>query len=220
MPRRGELSFEKFKVGRKNLICHQKSEFYPFKLGRNLMNCSNFAFMEEFVVLIDEQDNPLGLMEKQQAHVAGLLHRAFSVFIFNEKGELLLQQRAADKYHSPLLWTNTCCSHPRENESYKAAAKRRLQEEMGFQCEIEGKFHFIYKAQLGETLFEHELDHVFTGIYSGEIKINPAEVNDYKWIKMEDLIQDIQENPDLYTVWFKIIFDEYLTKLPYESNHQ
>jgi isopentenyl-diphosphate delta-isomerase len=176
--------------------------------------------MEEFVVLIDEQDNQLGLMEKQQAHIAGLLHRAFSVFIFNEKGELLLQQRAAQKYHSPLLWTNTCCSHPRENESYKEAAIRRLQEEMGFQCEIEEKFHFIYKAQLGEELFEHELDHVFTGIYSGEININPGEVNDYKWIEMEDLILDMKENPDLYTVWFKIIFDEYLTKLPYESNHQ
>jgi isopentenyl-diphosphate delta-isomerase len=176
--------------------------------------------MEEFVVLIDEQDNQLGLMEKQQAHIAGLLHRAFSVFIFNEKGELLLQQRAAQKYHSPLLWTNTCCSHPRENESYKEAAIRRLQEEMGFQCEIEEKFHFIYKAQLGEELFEHELDHVFTGIYSGEININTDEVNDYKWIEMEDLILDMKENPDLYTVWFKIIFDEYLTKLPYESNHQ
>lgn len=176
--------------------------------------------MEEFVVLIDEQDNQLGLMEKQQAHVAGLLHRAFSVFIFNEKGELLMQQRAADKYHSPLLWTNTCCSHPRENETYKEAAIRRLEEEMGFVCEIEPKFHFIYKAQLGERLFEHELDHVFTGTYSGEIKINPEEVNAYKWMKMEDLIQDMKDNPAEYTVWFKIIFDEYLTKLPYESYHQ
>lgn len=175
--------------------------------------------MEELVVLVDETDNPIGLMEKQQAHVAGLLHRAFSVFVFNPKGELLLQQRAADKYHSPLLWTNTCCSHPRENETYLEAAHRRLQEEMGFDCELEGKFHFIYKAQLEEKLFEHELDHVFTGFYDGEISINKEEVADYQWISMEDLISDMKSNPENYTVWFRIIFDEYLTKLQYAGNH-
>lgn len=174
--------------------------------------------MEEFVVLINEKDEQLGLMEKQQAHVAGLLHRAFSVFVFNSKGEVLLQQRALDKYHSPGLWTNTCCSHPRDGETYEQAAHRRLVEEMGFDCEIEPKFHFIYKAQLGEQLFEHELDHVFTGFYEGEIKINPDEVADYKWISMEDLIKDINENPEKYTVWFRIIFDEYLAKLEYAGN--
>ncbi len=174
--------------------------------------------MEEFVVLIDEQDNELGLMEKQQAHVAGLLHRAFSVFVFNPKGELLLQQRATDKYHSPGLWTNTCCSHPRENETYLEAAHRRLQEEMGFDCELEPKFHFIYKAQLGEKLFEYELDHVFTGQYDGEIKINKEEVGNFKWISLEELMANMDSNQEKYTIWFRIIFDEYLTKLQYAGN--
>lgn len=173
--------------------------------------------MEEFVVLVNENDEVLGLMEKQQAHVAGLLHRAFSVFIFNSKGELLLQQRASDKYHSPALWTNTCCSHPRENETYLEAAHRRLQEEMGFDCELEPKFHFIYKAKLDENLFEHELDHVFTGQFDGEIQINPEEVSAYKWIAMDELIADMNFNPGQYTVWFKIIFKEYLAKLEHES---
>lgn len=173
--------------------------------------------MEEFVVLVTENDEELGLMEKQQAHIAGLLHRAFSVFIFNSKGELLLQQRASDKYHSPALWTNTCCSHPRENETYLEAAHRRLQEEMGFDCDLEPKFHFIYKAKLDENLFEHELDHVFTGQFDGKIQINPEEVSAYKWISMDELIADMDSNPGQYTVWFKIIFKEYLAKLEHES---
>ncbi len=121
--------------------------------------------MEEFVVLVDQDDQKLGLMEKQQAHVAGLLHRAFSVFVFNSKGELMIQQRAASKYHSPTLWTNTCCSHPRDNETYEQAAHRRLEEEMGFDCELEYKFNFIYKAHLENDLIEHELDHVFIGTF-------------------------------------------------------
>ncbi|MFV0306025.1 MAG: isopentenyl-diphosphate Delta-isomerase [Moheibacter sp.] len=175
--------------------------------------------MEEFVVLVDEKDNSLGLMEKQQAHVSGLLHRAFSVFVFNVKGELLLQQRAASKYHSPLLWTNTCCSHPRENESYIGAAHRRLKEEMGFDCELEEKFKFIYKAKLDSELFEHELDHVFVGFFDGEIKINPEEVETYKWVTMEDLRSDIKFNSEKYTVWFQIILDEYIAKLQHESNY-
>ena len=174
--------------------------------------------MNEYVVLVDEKDQELGLMEKQQAHVAGLLHRAFSVFVFNSNGELLLQQRASDKYHSPLLWTNTCCSHPRENESYIDAAHRRLGEEMGFDCALEEKFHFIYKAQLEEKLFEHELDYVFTGTYDGEIVINKEEVADFKWISMEELIVDMEANPETYTIWFRIIFDEYLAKLQYAGN--
>lgn len=173
--------------------------------------------MEEFVVLIDREDQPIGLMEKQQAHLAGLLHRAFSVFVFNSKGELLIHQRAAEKYHSPKLWTNTCCSHPRENESYEQAAHRRLKEEMGFDCAIEEKFHFIYKAELEPGLFEHELDRVFTGFYEGEMNLNPEEVMDAKWISIEDLKKDMAENPDNYTVWFKIIFAEYLSKLKNED---
>ena len=196
--------------------------------------------MEEFVVLVNENDEQLGLMEKQQAHVAGLLHRAFSVFVFNSKGELLLQQRAEEKYHSPLLWTNTCCSHPREGETYEQAAHRRLVEEMGFDCELEEKFHFIYKAKLGEKLFEHELDYVFTGFYEGEIKINkdevqdfqwismddlsadmnfnPEEVQNFRWISMDELMVDMKSNPEKYTIWFRIIFDEYLAKLEYAGN--
>lgn len=175
--------------------------------------------MEEFVVLIDEKDTPLGLMEKQEAHVAGLLHRAFSVFVFNSKNELLLQQRADEKYHSPGLWTNSCCSHPRENELYEEAAHRRLNEELGFDCEIEEKFHFIYKAELGENLFEHELDRVFVGYYEGEMKINPEEVKAVKWIPMEELISDMKDHPENYTAWFKIIFEKYLEKLEYAGNH-
>ncbi len=169
--------------------------------------------MEEFVVLVDKNDNELGLMEKQQAHVAGLLHRAFSVFIFNTKGELMLQQRAASKYHSPTLWTNTCCSHPRENESYQEAAHRRLIEEMGFDCDLSFKFNFIYKANLDNGLTEHELDYVFVGTYDDEPQLNPAEVMAYRWVEMEDLKKDIVKNPQNYTAWFKIIFDQYLSHI-------
>lgn len=169
--------------------------------------------MEEFVVLVDREDQELGLMEKQQAHVAGLLHRAFSVFIFNSKGELMLQQRAATKYHSPTLWTNTCCSHPRQDETYKNAATRRLIEEMGFECELSYKFKFIYKANLDNGLTEHELDHVFIGIFDGEPHLNPSEVMAYRWVEMEDLKKDMQKNPQNYTAWFKIIFDQYISHI-------
>ena len=169
--------------------------------------------MEEFVVLVDREDNEVGLMEKQQAHVAGLLHRAFSVFVFNSKGELMLQQRAASKYHSPTLWTNTCCSHPRENETYKQAANRRLVEEMGFDCELLYKFHFIYRANLDNGLTEHELDHVFIGTFDGEPKLNPEEVMAYRWVEMDVLKKDMQTNPQNYTAWFKIIFDQYISHI-------
>ncbi len=169
--------------------------------------------MEEFVILVDREDNELGLMEKQQAHVAGLLHRAFSVFIFNSKGELMLQQRAASKYHSPTLWTNTCCSHPRENETYKEAAHRRLVEEMGFDCDLNYKFDFIYKANLDNGLTEHELDHVFIGVYDGEPQLNPDEVMAYRWVEMDDLKKDMEKNPQNYTAWFKIIFEQYISHI-------
>ena len=162
--------------------------------------------MKEFVVLVDQDDQKLGLMEKQQAHVAGLLHRAFSVFVFNSNGELMIQQRAASKYHSPTLWTNTCCSHPRDNETYEQAAHRRLKEEMGFDCDLEFKFSFIYKAHLDNNLTEHELDHVFIGTYNDEPKLNPEEVMAYRWVDLMDLKKDIEKNPQNYTAWFKIIF--------------
>lgn len=168
---------------------------------------------KENVVLITEQDEPIGLMEKQEAHVAGVLHRAFSVFIFNDKGELLIQQRAFEKYHTPGKWTNTCCSHPRDGETYEEGAIRRLQEEMGFTCPIEYLFNFIYKADVGQGLTEHELDYVFKGVYSEEPVINPEEVAAYKWIDFDELQQDVQNNPEEYTPWFKIILKEYLAHL-------
>lgn len=163
--------------------------------------------MTEFVVLVTPEDDVLGLMEKQQAHVEGVLHRAFSVFIFNAQGEMLLQQRAAHKYHSPQLWTNACCSHPREHESYEQAAHRRLHEELGFDCPLSHQFHFIYKAEFENGLTEHELDHVFFGTFDGNIVPNPDEVMAYKWILPQDLRDDVHQHPDNYTAWFKIILD-------------
>jgi isopentenyl-diphosphate delta-isomerase len=164
---------------------------------------------EENVILVDTNDQQIGLMPKLEAHQKGLLHRAFSVFLMNRKGEVMLQQRAAHKYHSPLLWTNTCCSHQREGESNLGAAKRRLQEEMGIEAELKDLFSFVYKAPFDNGLTEHELDHVLHGYYEGEPVINPDEVADWKWMKIEDVKADMAANPDLYTVWFKIIFEEF-----------
>ena len=169
--------------------------------------------MEEQVVLVDEKDNPIGLMEKMEAHEKALLHRAFSVFIFNKKGELMLQQRAASKYHSPLLWTNTCCSHQRDGETNLEAGKRRLEEEMGFVTEIKEVFSFIYKAPFDNGLTEHELDHVMIGSYEDAPSINKEEVASYKWMTLIDVKNDIENNPQEYTAWFKIIFDKSFEKL-------
>ncbi len=165
------------------------------------------TFQEEKVILVDIHDNPVGEMEKMEAHRLALLHRAFSVFIFNEKKELMLQQRAAGKYHSPLLWTNTCCSHPRPGETTEAAAHRRLTEEMGFDCELNEIFSFIYKEALDQGLTEHEFDHVFVGAFNGVPEINPTEVETWKWMKMEDIASDLAKNPGHYTVWFRIAFE-------------
>ncbi len=165
--------------------------------------------MEEQVVLVTENDEVLGLMEKQQAHINGLLHRAFSVFLFNDQGEMLLQQRAASKYHSPNQWTNAVCSHPRNNESYLEAAKRRLKEELGIETSLEEKFHFVYKADVGQNLWEHELDYVFTGSYEGGFKLNKDEVAAVRYISMEALEEEMSRNPENFTEWFKIILKEY-----------
>lgn len=165
--------------------------------------------MEEQVVLISENDEVLGLMEKMQAHENGILHRAFSVFLFNDKGEMLLQKRAADKYHSPNQWTNACCSHPRSGETYLEAANRRLKEELGIETELTPKFHFIYKADVGGNLWEHELDHVFIGNYQQDFDLNKEEVAEVRYISMEDLDREIRENPENFTEWFKIILEEY-----------
>ena len=165
--------------------------------------------VEEKVILVDTNDNPIGLMNKLEAHEKAVLHRAFSVFILNDKNELMLQQRAHLKYHSPLLWTNTCCSHQRENETNIQAGTRRLREEMGFETELKEMFHFIYKAPFDNGLTEHELDHVMLGNYNDTPFINKDEVESWKWMKIEDVKNDMITNPDQYTIWFKIIFEEF-----------
>ena len=176
-------------------------------------DCCIFALMEEQVILVDTNDNKIGLMPKMEAHEKALLHRAFSVFIFNDKRELMLQQRAADKYHSPLLWTNTCCSHQRDGETNLEAGKRRLQEEMGFATELKEVFWFVYKAPFDNGLTEHELDHVMVGEFNGEPKINKEEVASYKWMTLEEVKVDMELNPEIYTEWFKIIFENSFEKL-------
>ena len=168
---------------------------------------------EEQVVLVDEHDQKVGLMSKLEAHQRAVLHRAFSVFVFNDNGALLLQQRAAHKYHSPLLWTNTCCSHQRDGESNLQAGRRRLKEEMGFDCELTELFSFIYKAPFDNGLTEHELDHVMIGTYNDDPVINTDEVEAFRWMPIEEVKDDIALHPERYTVWFKIIFNEYYQRL-------
>ena len=169
--------------------------------------------MEEQVVLVDTNDQPLGLMPKMEAHEKGVLHRAFSVFILNDAGELMLQQRALHKYHSPGLWTNTCCSHQRNGESNIVAGKRRLQEEMGFVAELHELTSFIYKAPFNNGLTEHELDHIMIGHFNGTPEINPEEVANWKWMFVEDVRDNIQKHPENYTVWFIIIFDQFFEQI-------
>lgn len=165
--------------------------------------------VEEKVILVNENDEQIGLMPKLEAHEKALLHRAFSVFILNNKNEIMLQQRAASKYHSPLLWTNTCCSHQREGENNLQAGTRRLQEEMGFITPLKELFSFIYKAPFDNGLTEHEFDHVLIGYYNQEPIINLEEVESWKWMKIENIKEDMLQNPENYTAWFKIIFDQF-----------
>ena len=168
---------------------------------------------EEQVILVNENDEAIGLCPKMEAHEKALLHRAFSVFIFNDEGKLLLQQRAAHKYHSPELWTNTVCSHQRDGETNLQAGKRRLMEEMGMQAGLKEVFHFIYKAPFDNGLTEHELDHVMMGYSNENPNINPDEVMGYRWETLENIEADIKNNPENYTEWFKIIFANSLDKL-------
>lgn len=161
---------------------------------------------EEHVILVDAEDNALGLMNKMEAHEKGALHRAFSIFIFNSDGRWLLQRRALDKYHSPGLWSNTCCSHPRQDESVIEAGIRRLNEEMGMYCQIEPQFHFTYRCNLPNGLIEHELDHVLVGYSDKAPHLNSKEVCDYKHITTEQLEQEMQAFPDRFSVWFKLCF--------------
>jgi isopentenyl-diphosphate Delta-isomerase len=164
--------------------------------------------MIEYVVLVDHDDAPLGLQEKQAAHVAGELHRAFSVFIFDRNGRMLLQQRAVTKYHSPGLWSNTCCSHPRPGETPAGGARRRLVEEMGFYCPLHPAFSFIYRADVGGGLIEHEYDHVFIGHFEGAPDPDPAEGGGWRWVTVEQVRTEMLRHPGRFTPWFHIAFDE------------
>ena len=156
------------------------------------------------VILVNENDEQIGTMEKMEAHQKGLLHRAFSVFIFNSKGELLLQQRSPGKYHNAGLWTNTCCSHPLPGEDVLTAANRRLLEEMGFTTLLSPAFNFTYRATFANGLMEHEYDHVLTGTYDGKIKIDESEVSDYCFKTINEVEDSLQMHPQQYTEWFKI----------------
>ena len=164
--------------------------------------------MNTEVILVDTDDRQLGTMEKMEVHRKGLLHRAFSVFIFNSKGELLMQQRANEKYHSAGLWTNTCCSHPLPDEHTDKAAERRLKEEMGMNCELKKAFQFIYNIELENNLIEHELDHVYIGYADSQPKPDPIEVQDWKYINMEKLATELHSNPQNYTVWLRHCFEK------------
>ena len=164
--------------------------------------------MEEKVILVDERDEQVGTMEKLEAHRQGLLHRAFSIFIFNSKNELLLQQRALHKYHSAGMWTNSCCSHPRPGEQTLAAAHRRLQEEMGMKCELEYAFNFTYEAAFSNELTEHEFDHVYFGYSDALPTPDPEEVASYRYVNLDALKEDLAKNPDLYSAWLNKCFDK------------
>ena len=166
--------------------------------------------MEEEIILVDENDKEVGIGEKLEVHRQGKLHRAFSILIFNSKGEILIQKRPRSKYHSAGLWSNTCCSHPRSNETLKEAVNRRLKEEMGIEgveCQLKEIFSFVYRVDLG-NLTEYELDHVFIGEFDGTPKPDKREVEDWKWISPRELRKDIKENSEKYTYWFKIILDK------------
>jgi isopentenyl-diphosphate delta-isomerase, type 1 len=169
--------------------------------------------MEDQVILVDENDREIGAAGKLAAHREGLLHRAFSIFVFHPNGKLLLQKRARTKYHSDGLWSNTCCSHPRPGEAIQAEARRRLSQEMGFVCDLEEVFDFTYRIKLTDQLTEHEIDHVFIGTFDGDPVPNPEEVDDWKWIEVEQLQRDLQGNPADYSYWLRICIDQVLESL-------
>ena len=168
---------------------------------------------EEKVILVDEEDNQIGLMPKMEAHLKGKLHRAFSIIIFNSDRKILLQKRASTKYHTPNLWSNTCCSHQREGEDNINAGKRRLNEEMGFVTNLYNFSSFIYRVEFSNGLIEHENDHIMLGVFDGAPKPNPNEVDEWKWIDIDILVEDMQINPNHYTAWFMIIMNNYYESL-------
>jgi isopentenyl-diphosphate delta-isomerase len=178
--------------------------------GYLLINFMKSNQLEEQVILVDTSDQQIGTAEKLQAHLLGQLHRAFSIFILNSQGQLLLQKRAKHKYHSGGLWTNTCCSHPRPEETLLDAAHRRLQEEMGMTCELQELFSFIYFAKLDRGLTEHEFDHVFVGYSDRPPILNPEEAEDWQWIDLQQLQSDIDNNPEAYTYWLRDCCDRFI----------
>ncbi|MCF8256561.1 MAG: isopentenyl-diphosphate Delta-isomerase [Flavobacteriales bacterium] len=176
--------------------------------------------MEEQVVLVDGEDNVLGTMGKMQAHREGVLHRAVSVFIMNGNGEMLLQKRALSKYHSPGLWTNTCCTHPRPDEGYADCAERRLKEEMGFSCTLVPAFAFIYEGDVENGLMEHELDHVFLGWYDGPVNPDPIEVEDRTFAPLDEISARLKDSPQEFTIWFRAIFERVSGHLSGMESHK
>ncbi|MEK6837593.1 MAG: isopentenyl-diphosphate Delta-isomerase [Nanoarchaeota archaeon] len=167
----------------------------------------------DYVILVDGKDNPVGKEEKLEAHRQGKLHRAFSIFVFNSKGEVMMQKRHRNKYHSGGLWTNTCCSHPRPDESVLQAAHRRLKEEMGFDCELKEAFSFVYEVKLDKGLIEHEFDHVIIGKFDGAPKVNAEEAEDWNWMKIDELHRDVKANPQNYTRWLQIAIDRVVSHI-------
>ena len=165
--------------------------------------------MEERVVLVDKVGNEIGNEDKMAAHVNGALHRAFSIFVFNSKGKLLIQQRNRSKYHTPRLWSNTCCSHPRPGEALAQAVPRRLAEEMGFVCDLAEMFSCRYELTLDNNMIEHELNHVFIGFYDGDPVPDPGEVEDWRWQTLQNLCGEVSRSPDSFTPWFKLIIKDY-----------
>lgn len=168
---------------------------------------------EEILILVDKNDKKIGEMEKHKAHREARLHRAFSVFLFNSNEELMLQQRAASKYHSPSLWGNSCDGHPRVHETVVEGGERRLIEEMGIVCKLKKQFGFIYKVKLGKGMSEHEFDYVLIGKFNGIPKLNPDEASDWKWIELKELKKQVKQNPKKFTSWFKIVLKKYLKEL-------
>ena len=178
--------------------------------------------MGEEVTLVDEHDRVLGSAEKLAVHRSGQLHRAVSVFVFDRAGDMLLQQRAGTKYHSPGRWSNTCCGHPRPGEAPDDAAHRRLREEMGFDCALNPAFAFRYRADLGKGLVEHEYDHVFVGLFTGLPRPDPDEVIGWRWASVDEIIEDLAACPERYTAWFRILLDQHRSRITvplYGRNH-
>lgn len=163
--------------------------------------------MDEHVILVDSNNRELGTMEKMEVHEKGLLHRAFSIFIFNSVGEMLVHRRAEEKYHCGGMWTNAVCSHPRPGESQSQALRRKMQQEMGFSTEVKKAFDFTYKAELSNGLIEHEYDEVFYGIYDGELAPNPMEVQDFRYVSISELSKSLRDNPEQFTPWFLNLFE-------------